>query len=398
MWRNFDFTIYWIGQTISALGNAVSYFVLPLMVLQLTKSPSQVTIVMGLALLPYAIIGLPVGALIDTLDRKRVMKVCDAARCVVLMSVPVANALHVLTIWQLYFVSLITGTCLVFFSVAEVSSLPSIIDRQLIGQANSLIYAGSNATDILGPLAAGVLYSRIGYANLIGFDSISFLISFLSLTLINKEFQSGEAAKVTWKQVKRDTASGLKYLMTSPLIRTMAIIVSVSNFVASPYYVYVLVFARRSLHASPTVLGALWGISSFGAFLGSLTSGKLGKRFGFRLVIVFAILADTLARLVLPLSPTTFVMIPVLALTNAAQAVLNVSIISERQTSAPSQMLGRVNSAFRTLTIGVQPFGLFVGGVIIANTGGFLALLLVGILFVPISFYAWWGLRRPAMQ
>src|SRR5271166_2743302 len=93
LWRNRDYVLLWGGQVISAIGSRVSLVAFPLLLLFLTGSPAQAGLVTALRGIPYALLMLPAGVLIDRWDRKRVMVLCDSARALALGSIPLAAAL-----------------------------------------------------------------------------------------------------------------------------------------------------------------------------------------------------------------------------------------------------------------------------------------------------------------
>src|SRR5712692_1444544 len=102
LWRNRDYMLLWSGQTVSLVGTVISQTAFPLLVWDLTHSAAQVGLVGGLGTLPYVLLSLLVGALIDRWDRKRVMILCDIGRALAVLSVPIALWLDALTLWQLY--------------------------------------------------------------------------------------------------------------------------------------------------------------------------------------------------------------------------------------------------------------------------------------------------------
>src|SRR5438552_3071981 len=135
LWRNRDYMLLWSGQLVSTLGSAASQVVFPLLILAITNSPAAAGIAGALFMLPYALFSLPAGALIDRWDRKRVMVLCDTGRALVFASIPVALALNVLTVWQLYVTSFLEGTLFVFFNIAEAASLPRVVSKAQLPQA-----------------------------------------------------------------------------------------------------------------------------------------------------------------------------------------------------------------------------------------------------------------------
>ncbi|HEY0069228.1 MAG TPA: MFS transporter, partial [Chloroflexia bacterium] len=130
LWRNRDYMLLWSGQVVSTLGSTVSGIVMPLFILLLTGSPALAGIAGALNSVPYLVFSLPVGALIDRWDRKLVMILCDAGRAANMFSIPVAMFFDVLTVWQLYAVTLVEGTLFVFFNIAEVAALPRVVTKQ----------------------------------------------------------------------------------------------------------------------------------------------------------------------------------------------------------------------------------------------------------------------------
>jgi MFS family permease len=129
LWRNRDYMLLWGGQAISSLGSSASGVVFPLLVLEITRSPAIAGIMGALFSIPYLIFSLPVGALIDRWDRKRVMMLCDGARALNLASVPLAMLFNALTVWQLFANAFIEGSLFVFFSISESAALPRVVPK-----------------------------------------------------------------------------------------------------------------------------------------------------------------------------------------------------------------------------------------------------------------------------
>jgi MFS family permease len=88
LWRNRDYILLLSGQTVSSIGTGVSELAFPLLILALTGSPAQAGFAGALRLLPYVILTLPVGVLVDRWDRKRVMIFCDTGRALSMASIP----------------------------------------------------------------------------------------------------------------------------------------------------------------------------------------------------------------------------------------------------------------------------------------------------------------------
>ncbi|HCY7632390.1 TPA: MFS transporter [Staphylococcus aureus] len=385
---NKNFTFYLIGIAFSNIGSAFTTFVFPLMILKLTGSAFQVGIVSALSFIPYAILGLPAGALIDRLNKKTIMKCADIIRLISYLSIPVLSFYNMLSIFQIYVVAIISGIGLVFHSISEVSIIPSIVKEEDLASANSYIYATQNVSEFLGPIIGGLLYTYMGYSILIFIDSMTFLLSFFSLILIKIETKSiFNQEKLSGKNFLSDVKVGFDYLLSNSTIRVMAVVVSLSNLIISPYYIYLVMFVKEDMNQSSQALGLVLGISSLGALIGSLSASFLLKLFNFGKLIVIILFLDTIFRLMLPFSTYIFILIPLLGLTYMTQSILNIAIITLRQKKCSEHMLGRVNSVFKTMVFAFRAIGLFLGGILLENKGGFYALTISAVLFIPLVLY-----------
>ncbi|HCT6285923.1 TPA: MFS transporter [Staphylococcus aureus] len=385
---NKNFTFYLIGIAFSNIGSAFTTFVFPLMILKLTGSAFQVGIVSALSFIPYAILGLPAGALIDRLNKKTIMKCADIIRLISYLSIPVLSFYNMLSIFQIYVVAIISGIGLVFHSISEVSIIPSIVKEEDLASANSYIYATQNVSEFLGPIIGGLLYTYMGYSILIFIDSMTFLLSFFSLILIKIETKSiFNQEKLSGKNFLSDVKVGFDYLLSNSTIRVMAVVVSLSNLIISPYYIYIVMFVKEDMNQSSQALGLVLGISSLGALIGSLSASFLLKLFNFGKLIVIILFLDTIFRLMLPFSTYIFILIPLLGLTYMTQSILNIAIITLRQKKCSEHMLGRVNSVFKTMVFAFRAIGLFLGGILLENKGGFYALTISAVLFLPLVLY-----------
>ncbi len=189
LWRNRDFLLLWSGQAVSTLGSTVSTLALPLLVLALTHSAAQAAFIAATQAIPYLVLALPAGALIDHWDRKAVMIRCDIARVLALGSVPLAAAVGQVTVTQLYLVALIAGTALVFFNIVQTAALTHVVPATQLPRANALDQTVASTAALIGPGLAGAIVAlgrtvAAGASLAFLVDSLSYLASVLSLMVI----------------------------------------------------------------------------------------------------------------------------------------------------------------------------------------------------------------------
>jgi MFS family permease len=374
LWRNRDYMLLWSGQVVSALGSSMSNIVFPLLILAMANDDpalaGSAATLAGLAgafaSLPYLIFSLPVGALIDRWERKRVMIICDTLRAVNFATIPIAMFLGTLTIWQLFVNAFIEGTFFVFFNLAEVAALPRVVQKRQLPQASAQNEAGFIAAFMAGPPLGGFLFESVSRALPFIFDSVSYAVSVVSLLFIKTKFQ-GER-KVEERHIIVEIKEGLQWLWRHPLIRYMALLTGASNFVGAASGLILIVMARQ-MGASSSEIGFMFAIGSLGGIAGSVLGGQIQKRFTFGQVIIAVGWVQLLLLPLYLLAPNFFFLGLVSAFIFMLSPIYNVVQFSYRLALIPDQLQGRVNSTFRLVAFGFQPLGSAIAGVLIDNIG-----------------------------
>ncbi len=373
VWRNVDFLLLWSGQAISTLGSSVSRLALPLLVLALTQSPTQAGLIAALQSVPYLVFSLPAGALIDRWDRKRVMIRCDVARCLAYGSVPLAYATAHLSLAQLYAVALVGGTAYVFFNIAEVAALTRVVPAEHLSHATALNESATSASSLIGPGVAGLIIS-LGRTTLSGaavaylVDSLSYLISILSLGFIHTPFQA-ERAPTARRSLRAEIAEGLRFLWARRPLRALALLTMGLNLFFGPLPLAVIVLARTTLHADARTLGLIFGAASADGLLGSLSASWVKARLRVGQAIIGAVAGIAVATPLVAVAPSVPVVLAGFALVGAMLPIYNVVSISYRLRLVPDPLQGRVNSVFRLLALGSVPLGTAAGGFFLEEIG-----------------------------
>lgn len=382
LWRNRDYMLLWSGQVVSVIGTGATQIVYPLLVLALTNSPAAAGIAGALVSIPYIVFSLPAGALVDRWDRKRVMIYCDIGRALTLISIPIALAFNALTIWQIYICALLEGSLFVFFNIAEVAALSRVVEKEQLPQAVAQNDVAFSIANILAPSIGTVLF-QIGRAFPFVFDSVSYVVSVVSLFFIRQEFQTERlirgANHKTETHIVQEIREGLNWLWHQPLIRYMAFCTGGLNFVNVPITLIIIVLAKN-LGASDAEIGLVFSLSALGAIAGSIIGGQIQKRFRFGQVIITTVWITALLFPLLAFAPHFYILGVIMGLSWMTGPIYNVVQFSYRVALIPDALQGRVNSVFRLLAFGFQPFGAFIGGLLIENYG----------VYVAIAFFTIW--------
>jgi MFS family permease len=136
-----DFWKFWAGQTISNLGSSFTQWAVPILVYDLTHSALNLGVATAATFLPYLLLGLPLGAWMDRVDRKRAMIALDSLNAVVILSIPLVATFGDLNVWLIYAVTFIQSTIFIAFSAGEFAAIPSLVSKEDLVTANGRIQA-----------------------------------------------------------------------------------------------------------------------------------------------------------------------------------------------------------------------------------------------------------------
>ncbi len=376
LWRNRDYILLWSGQMISSVGTRVSMLAFPLLVLALTHSPAQAGLIGAMRGLPYALLILPAGALVDRWNRKRVMILCDIGRAIALGSIPLALILGRLTITQLYIVSLVEGILFTFFGLAETACLPNVVAKEQLPTAAAQGMAIDSVSGLIGPSIGGVLY---GIGRVVPFlaDAISYGASVVSLFCMKAKFQK-ERDPVPlhlWADIKE----GLGWLWKQPLIRFLALLTG-GMFAPVVGYSLILIVIAQSQHASAFTIGVIFACGGVGSILGAFLVTPLQKRFSFGQIMIVSTWIWALTWLLFAIAPNPLILGIVTAVSFIIVPIFLSVQFGYRLALIPDHLQGRVNSVFRLIAFGSEPIGLAVTGILLQAFGPITTVL---ILFVP---------------
>jgi MFS family permease len=367
--------LLWSGQMVSSIGTQASTLAFPLLMLAVTRSPAQAGFVGAVRAVPYLLLSLPAGALVDRWDRKRVMLLCNAGRAVALASIPVALALGRLTVAQMYLVSLVEGSLFVFFNLCEAACLPRVVPAEQLPAATAQNTATENVSWLVGPPLGGALF---GLARALPFlaDALSYGASVVSLLFIRTRFQ-GERG-LTRRRLHLEIGEGLAWLWRQPLIRYVAFLTGTIDLVGSGTFLIAIVIAQNQ-HASSFVTGTIFTIASVGGIIGSIVAVRLQRRFSFAQIIVVCVWVWAALTPLLALAPNPYLLGLVLAGVFLAGPIYDVVQFSYRLALIPDFLQGRVNSVFRLIAFSGRPLGYALAGVLLQAIGPVASVLIFSI-------------------
>ncbi len=369
LWHNANFMKLWVGKTISDIGNGITGIALPLTaVLFLSATPAQMGILSALSGASVLLFSLFAGVWVDRLPRRPLLVGTDIGRALLLVSIPIAAVFGLLYIEQLYIVGALVGLLTVFFSVADSSFLPILVESKDLVEGNSKLGASGSIAEIAGPALAGPLVQLVTAPLAILFDALSFLISALCMIFIHAKeprLVKPEAQLNIWREI----VEGVQVLLKDPVLRVLALSAAIFNFFGNFIGTLYILYIVRVLHAPPLATGFLIATGGASALLGAFVAERIARRFGAGRAISWGLFGYGVTGLLMPLAQGPILI--ALSILFVGQFVGDIFVeiylingISLRQSIIPPHLLGRANASMQFLSGGVGPVGALLAGVL----------------------------------
>src|SRR5262245_12793056 len=357
--RQGPFMRWWIGASISLLGDQFYLVALPWVVLQLTGSGVATGIVAMAAGIPRAVLMLLGGAVTDRSSPRRLLMMTATARTIFVAAIGLLLRLHALQLWHLYVLAVAFGTADAFALPSAGAMLRSLVPPEQLPAANSFWQSSALLTSVVGPAAAGWITKALGAAVAFFLDAISFLFIIAALWTLPDPPRPQTAAQKP--KIWTSIGEGLAYVGRDVSLRSLMLLAAVLNFcMAGPLNVGLAYLARHRF-TSPTAFG-LWVSSvAAGTLAGMLLAGVLkSERRGVLLCGTGAILGAATASMAM--LPGLWPVAALLAVMGVFSGFINVQLQAWFQQRVDRAYLGRVVSVLMLSAFGLMPLSMAAAG------------------------------------
>ena len=381
-----DFWKFWAGQSISNLGNSVTFIAVPLLIYKLTGSALDLGLASASQFVPYVLFGLVIGAWVDRVDRKRLMILADIGRAVVIGAIPLLALFDQLNVWWIYALGFVNATISIGFDSAQFAAIPSLVPTDDLVTANGRIQASFSVATVVGPLLAGAMIAVMPVETIFAIDAASFLVSALLLSVIARKFNTSNEIK-TPTSLRTDVAEGLRYVWNHPVLRNISIMMALVNFFSSTVYAQLVLFAKEQLDANDSRVGLLFAADAAGVVLISLLAGRLRRRWSFGTIALGSLMIQGVLNVIFAYVTNYWAAMFIWALFGGFGVLFNINSGSLRQAIVPNHLLGRVMSVAGVLALSAIPIGTLLGGIAIERTGDVaLVYAVIGVMTFAIAF------------
>ena len=388
--KNRDFILLQSGQVLSTIGSESTAIAYPLLVLALTHSPAKAGIVGFTRVVPWAVFGLVAGLAVDRFPRKRMMITSDIVRACALASIVVAVAIGRLTFAQIAIIAFLEGSMFVFFNIAEIGALRSVVAREQLPTAAAAEQARYSTVTIVAPPLGGTLFG-VGRAFPFLAGAISPVFSLATLLAIKTPFQ--EERERDGAPLRAQLAEGFRFLWARPFLRTCALMFTWTNLVFEGIVLAFIVIAKRD-GLSSAHIGLLITLVGVASLAGSALAPRLQKLLGMRAIVVGSYWLQLLMIAFL-VHPSVYVLLVAFLPSAFFGPTLNAVVIGYRVAMTPDRLTGRVNSVARTIAVCGAPLGPLIAGFLL---GSFSPRTTIGVFIVMIVLLTTFATLSPSLR
>jgi len=360
--RESNFRRWWIGNTISLLGDHFYLVAMPWVVLQLTGSAVAMGTLMMTSSIPRAVLMLMGGAVTDRISPRKVMMTAASARTVLVTAIGCLVGFHLLALWQLYVLGLCFGVADAFSFPAASAFMPSLVKREQMIAASSVNQSTAQLAGIAMPAPAGLAIKALGLAWAFFIDAVSFLFILAALwKLPDPPLTPKAARKPVWSSI----AEGLGYVGKDAPLRTLMLLAAVMNFCLAGSISIGLALLTKTRFGSPVAFGTVLSAVAVGSLGGALLAGvwKVRRR-GVLILGVAVVLGVSLGSI--GLLPKLWMVSAVLLVMGLSAGVTNVHIAAWIQQRIDQSLRGRIMSVLMLSVVGLLPISYAVAGLMAA--------------------------------
>jgi len=377
------FNRLWSASLVSNLSDGVLLAAAPLLAITLTDNTVLISVLGAMVMLPWLLFAIPIGTLVDRLDRRYILAGTNLLRSAVVGALAFTIAADLVTIHFLILAAFIIGTCEVASDTTAQSLIPQILEEKHFEKANSRLQISETVVQgFIGAPLSGFLYALAIYIPFF-FNSIGYIVSAilaLSMPIHFLQDVRKEERKAEPKHFIADMKFGISYLYNHKLLRRLVLTTSLIGVCYSMATATIVLFMVRELDLPEPLFGLVLTIEGIGGLIGAVVAPHASKRFGRARVMTFGIFSSSILILLQGFAPNIYLFVGLATFGAFTISQWNILLMSTYQSLIPNEIYGRIHGTRRTLVWGMMPIGSVIGGVLAATglrtplyVGGFIA-------------------------
>ena len=386
-----DFNRIWSAGLITNLADGVLRLAAPLLAIMLTRDPVLISLLSALSLLPWLFFAVPIGAVVDRVDRRKALFLGNIARATIGLVVSYIVYQDSMTIEILLLATFLWGVCEVLVDTTSQAILPEILKSDQLERGNSrLNTAEVIVAQFVGTPLGGLLYAAAialpFFLSGVGFAIAALIVSIFPFhtSLKPKERAPDAPSPHFFNEIK----FGIRYMYEEKRIFHLVVITTLLGFFFSLSNAIAPLFIIEELGVEPRYLGVLLAIQGLGALAGSVLAPRISQKMGRGRALAFNLLIVSLPIFIIGFVPNVWYFLPLGVIIGATISVWNILLMSVYQSIIPRELYGRIHGARRTVVWGLMPIGSVLGGFVARGglrlpyiIGGSISLIVVALSF-----------------
>ncbi|MGQ9532502.1 MAG: MFS transporter [Desulfotomaculales bacterium] len=364
-----DFRLFWGGQCISLLGTWTQTVAQAWLVLELTDSSFLLGVVGAVQFAPIMALSWVTGAVADRVAKRRLLFATQGTMMLVALLLGVLSATGAIRYWHILVLAAVLGTATAFDVPARQSYIIHLVGRRDLMNAIALNSSIFNGARFLGPALAGLVVARWGVTPCFFINAASFVAVLAGLALVRAPGLPAAGAGLPGgataflRIVVGDAGGGLRYILETPAVRGLLLLLGSLSLVAMNFHILVPVFAREVIGGGPRAYGFLLSATGLGALLGAVSLAAVSHRGPRRSHLWGSAVGLCLFQLCLWFVDRFALACPLLLGAGFCMISLAALVNTSLQLITPDHLRGRVMAAYFLVFAGVAPLGsLFSGG------------------------------------
>ncbi|HLR60952.1 MAG TPA: MFS transporter [Lentibacillus sp.] len=397
IWNNNNFLFLFLGRIVTNIGDSIYYVAAMWLVYNLGGSAFYSGLAGFLTLLPSALQFIT-GPFVDRWPIRRTLVTTQVLQSVLILIIPASYYFDVLTVQIVLFVMPVVAFIEQFAYPSQTKALPAILTKEQLIKGNSYFSFAYQGIDLVFNAVSGILVAFMGAITLYLADSMTFAVAAILFSLLKvpqleeKPQVQRKGLKMVMKNYFAELKEGFSIVFTS-LMATFLIGSVMANFAIGAALAILPAFGED--HGGPQIYGFYLAAMSTGGLIGALFANWMGK---FRLghFSIAAFLIGSVCWVLAAILPWTYAGIVLYGIAWVPIGGTNVIFSAVMQTVIPNNMLGRISSVQRSMTVVAMPIGSLAGGYLAAITGSTLIFAAsgLGLAFVSIVWILHPKLRK----
>ena len=356
----------WTASAASNLADGLLKTAAPLLATTLTKDPFWISTIAALSMLPWLFFAIPIGGLVDRINRRNMLAVANTLRLFAVMIIAITVGLDLITLPILLGAIFIFGVGEVIYDTTLQSMLPEVLTKDQLDRGNARLQTvGITLAEFVGAPASGLLFAA-SIALPFYFGAGGILLAVMLVLSMPKAYSSAvvDAAPKAKTGFWEDVRFGIRYLYEDKTLLKLVLLTSSIGFFFAASSSTMVLFLTETLKTPVALFGFLFAAPAVGALVGSVITPKISERFGRTPTMAWSILISSVLVVIQGFSPNYWVLTALVTSGTMVITAWNILLMSSYHQIIPRELFGRIHGTRRTLVWGMMPIGSLLGGLV----------------------------------